>query len=56
MAKGKASSKSARGSKTSMTTTAASRIQGATAKAGGKVAKGSFAARAQKAAAKNSSK
>ncbi|QQP89075.1 hypothetical protein IGS68_24235 [Skermanella sp. TT6] len=38
-----------------MTSGAASRIQGATAKSGGGgVAKGSFAARAQSAAAKNS--
>lgn len=42
-------------SKTPMTNTAAARIQGAQAKAnGGQVAKGSFAARAQRAAAKNS--
>ncbi|CAK2483981.1 SMP domain-containing protein [Vibrio crassostreae] len=41
-------------SKTPMTQTAARRIQSAEAKAnGGKVAKGSFAAKAQKAAAKN---
>jgi len=40
---------------TPMTTPAAARIQGAQAKAnGGQVAKGSFAARAQAAAAKNS--
>ncbi|MFT5700886.1 MAG: hypothetical protein ACI8ZB_003771 [Desulforhopalus sp.] len=57
MAKGKTSSNTSRRSKTSMTTTASSRIQSATAKAGsGGVAKGGFAARAQKAAAKNSSK
>lgn len=38
-----------------MTSKAASRVQSATAKSGGgKVAKGSFASRAQKAAAKNS--
>jgi len=43
--------------KTPMTSKAAARIQSATAKAnGGKVAKGSFASRAQRAAAKNSSK
>ncbi|EHH3645319.1 hypothetical protein J7287_001487 [Vibrio parahaemolyticus] len=42
-------------SKTPMTNTAGARIQGAQAKAnGGQVAKGSFAARAQRAAAKNS--
>lgn len=35
-----------------MTSKAAARIQGAAAKGGGKVAKGSFAARAQRAAAK----
>ena len=41
--------------KTPMTSKAASRIQSATAKANeGKVSKGSFAARAQRAAAKNS--
>lgn len=41
-------------SKTPMTNTAAARIQGAQAKAnGGQVAKGSFAARAQRAAANN---
>lgn len=57
MAKGKAGSKSGKGSKTPMTTTASSRIQSTTSKAGnGGVAKGSFAARAQRAAAKNSSK
>ncbi len=57
MAKGKASSKSAKGSKNSMTTTASSRIQSTTSKAGnGGVAKGSFTARAQRAASKNSSK
>ncbi|MEO1927595.1 MAG: hypothetical protein ABGX26_02790 [Nautiliaceae bacterium] len=40
-----------------MTSKAASRIQSATAKAnGGRVPKGSFATRAQRAAAKNSSK
>jgi hypothetical protein len=40
---------------TPMTPTAAARIQGAQAKAnGGQVAKGSFAAKAQSAAAKNS--
>ncbi len=40
-----------------MTSAAAARIQGATAKAGGgQVAKGSFAARAQSAAAHNSGK
>ncbi len=45
------------GSKTAMTTKAAARIQGATARAnGGKVAKGGFAPRAQRAAAKGSSK
>lgn len=44
-------------STTPMTTKAAGRIQGAAAKAnGGRVAKGSFAARAQRAAAKGSSK
>ena len=44
-------------STTPMTTKAASRIQSSTAKAsGGKVAKGSFAARAQSAAAKGGSK
>jgi len=43
--------------KTPMTPKAASRIQSATAKAnGGSVPKGSFASRAQRAAAKNSSK
>jgi len=43
--------------KTHMTLKAAARIQSATAKAnGGKVSKGSFASRAQSAAAKNSSK
>ena len=43
--------------KTPMTSKAASRIQSATAKAnGGSVPKGSFASRAQRAAAKNSSK
>jgi len=43
--------------KTPMTSKAASRIQSATAKAnGGSVLKGSFASRAQRAAAKNSSK
>lgn len=42
-------------SKTPMTNTAAARIQGTQAKSnGGQVAKGSFAARAQRAAAKNS--
>ena len=44
-------------SNTPMTTKAAGRIQGAAAKAnGGRVAKGSFAARAQRAAAKAGSK
>ena len=44
-------------STTPMTTKAAGRIQSSTAKAsGGKVAKGSFAARAQSAAAKGGSK
>ena len=43
--------------KTPMTPKAAARIQSATAKSnGGKVSKGSFASRAQNAAAKNSSK
>ncbi len=43
--------------KTPMTPKAASRIQSTTAKAnGGSVLKGSFASRAQRAAAKNSSK
>lgn len=43
--------------KSKMTSTAATRIQSSTAKAsGGKVSKGSFAARAQGAAAKNSKK
>ncbi|MBN1600884.1 MAG: hypothetical protein JW915_04700 [Chitinispirillaceae bacterium] len=42
---------------TSMTTSAASRIQSAAAKAGdGTVAKGSFAARSQSAAARNAGK
>ncbi|MDC5822574.1 hypothetical protein OPW19_22435 [Vibrio europaeus] len=42
-------------SKTPMTNTAAARIQGSQAKGnGGQVAKGSFAARAQRAAEKNS--
>ena len=49
MGKGRASGKSG------MTAKAASRIQSASAKSGGgKVAKSSFAARAQRAAAKNS--
>lgn len=44
-------------SKTPMTPNAAARIQSAEAKAnGGQVAKGSFAATAQKVAAKNSNK
>ncbi|MDR0666071.1 MAG: hypothetical protein LBF71_01530 [Campylobacteraceae bacterium] len=44
-------------SKTKMTQKSASRIQAATAKQnGGKVEKGSFAAKAQKAAAKNTTK
>jgi len=44
-------------STTPMTTKAAGRIQGATARAnGGKVAKGGFAPRAQRAAAKGGSK
>ena len=44
-------------STTPMTTKAAARIQGAAAKTnGGKVAKGSFAARAQRAATKGGSK
>ncbi|ADZ91981.1 hypothetical protein [Marinomonas mediterranea] len=43
--------------KTPMTSAAAARIQSATAKAnGGKTPKGSFAAKAQSAAAKNSTK
>lgn len=42
------------GARTPMTPSAAARIQGATARTtGGKVAKGSFAARAQSAAARN---
>ncbi len=41
---------------TEMTTSAAARIQSATAKNGGKTGKGSFPARAQSVAAKNSSK
>lgn len=46
-----------KGKSTPMTTTAAARIQSTTAKAGnGGVSKGSFAARAQSAAAKNGSK
>jgi len=46
----------AKSSKTSMTKSAAARIQSAEAKAnGGKVAKGGFAARAQSAAARNAS-
>ncbi len=50
----KSSAKSA--SRTPMTTSAAARIQSATAKAhGGQVASGSFAARAQAAAAQNGS-
>lgn len=52
---GKGSSKGKGGAP--MTPEAAARIQGASAKSGdGKVSKGSFAARAQKAAAKNSGK
>ncbi|MFT5706018.1 MAG: hypothetical protein ACI9ES_000289 [Oceanospirillaceae bacterium] len=44
-------------SKTPMTPTAASRIQGAAAKSnGGQVTKGSFAAKAQSVAAKNGNK
>ncbi|PPK92778.1 hypothetical protein LY01_02864 [Nonlabens xylanidelens] len=44
-------------SKSKMTTNAASRIQSATAKSGnGSVSKGSFAARASRAAATNSKK
>lgn len=39
-----------------MTTTAAARIQSSTAKSTGRVAKGSFAARAQSAAAKSGKK
>lgn len=45
------------GNKTSMNKGAASRIQSASAKStGGQVSKGSFASRAQSAAAKNSTK
>ena len=40
----------------SMTSKAASRIQSSTAKTSGKVSKGSFASRAQSAAAKSSKK
>ncbi len=54
--KGSKGSKGSKRGKTPMTPTAASRIQSATAKGGnGKVGKGSFAARAQSAAAKNES-
>lgn len=57
MAKGKSGSKSASRSKTPITTSAAARIQSSIAKVGnGTVSTGSFAARAQRAAAKNSSK
>ena len=53
MAKGRSGGGKGRG----MTQKAASRIQGSTAKSGGgKVAKGSFASRAQSAAAKSSKK
>lgn len=45
------------GNKTSMSKSASSRIQSASAKSnGGQVSKGSFASRAQSAAAKNSGK
>lgn len=52
----KSSSKGSKSSSTPMTQAAASRIQSSTAKAhGGSVPAGSFAARAQSAAANNSS-
>ncbi len=41
--------------KSQMTKTAAARIQSSTAKKGGNTSKGSFSARAQRAASKNSS-
>ena len=48
-------SKSSNGSQTPMSSSAAARVQSSNAKAsGGAVSKGSFAARAQSAAAKNS--
>lgn len=57
MAQSKSHGQQGSGSHAPMTPSAAARIQSTAAKAGGgQVAKGSFAARAQSAAARNSSK